>query len=148
MTLLRIAILHDPDFQPALPALPVTRAMRVLATVSIRDRYVDLLRIALPNVIVADLREWPEQTGRIIANLRAALPLASILVVGAAGAVEAAHQALRGGAYGYVTRDTSCGGLLTALDAIANGRMFVSRTTRTVIQQMLDEAEPEPGPAR
>jgi DNA-binding NarL/FixJ family response regulator len=140
MPLLRIVVIHDPDYLPALPALPVTRSMRVVATLSLRDGYVERVRESQPNVLVADLREWPEQTGRIIANLRGAAPTASILVVGAAGALEAARQALNGGAYGYVTRDTSCGGLINALEAIANGRMFVSRTGRNVLQQMLDEA--------
>ena len=117
MSLLRIAVLHDPDFEPALPTLPVTRAMRVLAMVSIRDRYVDLLRIALPNVIVADLREWPEQTGRIIANLRAASPLADPR--GRAPARwRPRNQALARLRNCYVTRDT-CGGVADGLDAIA-----------------------------
>jgi DNA-binding NarL/FixJ family response regulator len=139
--MLRIAILHDPLFRPELPSLPATPAMRVTARVSLHDRYRELIGATVPNVILADLRSCADRTGDIIPRLRAALPTVSILVVGAIDGVDAARAALRGGAAGYVTRDASRFGLMTALDSVAQGQMFVSRTGRTAIRQLLDEVD-------
>lgn len=137
---LRVAILSDPDEEERLPALPQRSEIRLVGEVSMREDYATLFRRALPNVIIADLRRRPEQTERIIAKLRQASPLASILVIGAPGALQAARQAMQGGACGYVTRDVSASAIIEALECISRGRMFVSRTGRTVLKQLLDEA--------
>lgn len=136
--MLRVAILHDPAFLPELPTLPATPAMRVIAQVSLQAAFEAQIASSLSNVIVADLRGHPDRTTILIRTLREVSPGAAILVIGAASALDAARDALHGGALGYVTRDTSRWALVNAIEAVAQGRVHVSRTGRIAMRRWVD----------
>jgi DNA-binding NarL/FixJ family response regulator len=129
----------DEEAHPCLPSLPATRAMRVVESTRLHEPWLDRLRIAEPGIVIVDLRLRPGLGEPMVARLRTALPAAALLIVGVEGAHRPALEALRGGTIGYITRDVSCGRLIMAIEALANGRMFASRPGRAAVLSMLAE---------
>ncbi len=122
-----VATLTDPDAPLSLPALPITRELRVVATISLKDDYAAKLTAAAPDVVLADLRSILESSGIVLAKVRRSVPDAAVLVIGDPDTMSSGIGAVVGCRRGYLARDISCGSLLVAIQSLVNGSVLLSQ---------------------
>ncbi len=81
-----------------------------------------------PDIVLLDI-SLPGISGIDVApGIREASPKSKIIFVSQHTSVPLAKDALRGGAYGYVVKSDAGLDLLPAIEAVHEGRTFVSRT--------------------
>jgi DNA-binding NarL/FixJ family response regulator len=105
---------------------------------------VDLARQEQPDVVLMDVR-MPEMDGLAATRIITATTAARILILTTFDLDEYVYQALRGGASGFLLKDTPPLELLHAVRVVAAGDALLSPgITRRLITEFA--ARPEPGP--
>ena len=113
----------------------------VVGTITDGLEAVDAIARLRPDVVLLDLM-MPHVSGLTVLRSAAARGLAPIAIILTMHAdPQLAVEALRAGARGFVTKETSGDELLTALDVVLSGGTYLaSALTRDVVTQMLGAA--------
>ena len=130
---MRACIVCPPECIDAVPAPPASDGLRIVGWVTTRGDYSGRAALLDPDLLIVDLRTIPHRTDEVIGALRAALPRARQLVLGAPDALDAARAALAHGVEGYVSRDGSRTGLMFAVRTLATGGTYITGTARRAI---------------
>jgi DNA-binding NarL/FixJ family response regulator len=119
---------------PGLEVVAVARDGREAVAVALRER---------PDVLVCDLR-MPELDG---AEVTAALAgTVRVLVLTTFADDDAVLPALRAGAAGYLTKDTTSEDLLAAVHAVAAGQTMLDPAVQQRLVELLRSPAPTPAP--
>ncbi|MDP3090595.1 MAG: response regulator transcription factor [Nitrospira sp.] len=78
-----------------------------------------------PDIVIVDLSMGPHSGHEAIANIRETSPKTKMLVLSMHAEVSYVRMAFAAGAMGYVTKSAADSDLLSAVRAVAQGRMFV-----------------------
>lgn len=111
---------------------------------------VDLAVAHRPDVVLCDLRMPGLDGAQVTAALAARLPTARVLILTTFADDDAVLPALRAGAAGYLTKDTTGEDLVAAVRAVAAGRTVLDPAVQQRLVELLRRPAPppaEPGPA-
>ena len=94
---------------------------------------ITLSRSLCPDVLVLDI-SMPEPDGLdTLAELKATLPNQHVLILSMHADLGIVQQALRGGALGYVLKQSVAGELIAAIRAVSNGSVYLSAGVSQVL---------------
>jgi DNA-binding NarL/FixJ family response regulator len=132
--------------QNAMPLLPPTPVVSCLADRLLgEDAYAELARLA-PAVVIMDLRTVvPGEVAPAIKRVRLIVPRSRIVALGAAGSEAAAQQAIAAGASSFLSTNVSPMAVLSAVEAVADGGMHLTRTGRRAVKLLLGGNDPAKG---
>jgi two-component system, NarL family, response regulator len=131
-SLLRVLIVDDHFMTRLGLTLPIKqqRDMTVIAEAGTGAEAVAAYREHTPDVVIMDYR-LPDMDGPSVTRLiRREFPQARVLILSATETDEQLHQALRSGASGYLSKDTTCPDLLAALRHLHSGGKAYSESQR------------------
>lgn len=117
-------ISHEPDLE-------------VVAEAANGQQVVELARVHHPDVVVMDLRMPGLPGDRVIATLVEENPKTRVIVVTIHKGDEAAYQALRAGAHGYLLKDVPTDEIVAAIRTVHGGRLAIPAAIADQLAQRL-----------
>ena len=86
----------------------------------------------LPSILISDLNFYGENTGfDFIAKIHELYPNVKILVYSMFFAAGIVHSALKSGASGYISKNASSAELLSCMEKVLNGEVFIQEELKT-----------------
>lgn len=102
---------------------------------------ITLSRSLCPDVLVLDI-SMPEPDGLdTLAELKATLPNQHVLILSMHADLGIVQQALRGGALGYVLKQSVAGELIAAIHAVSSGSVYLSAGVSQVLTSDVHDVE-------
>jgi DNA-binding NarL/FixJ family response regulator len=133
--LARIALHGILDAQPG---------FRIVAETGVGQDAIRLYREHQPDVVIMDLKLQGVSGFNATEAIHREHPAARILVLSNFHGSEDVYRAIRCGARGYLTKDTDGQQLLKAIETLASGGRFISRSLESLIAERYPSAEITP----
>ena len=92
----------------------------------------DCANLGLPSILISDLNFYGENTGfDFIAKIHELYPNVKILVYSMFFAAGIVQSALKSGASGYISKNASSAELLSCMEKVLNGEVFIQEELKT-----------------
>ncbi len=123
--------------------------MEVVGMAGERNEAIALAGSSQPNIIILDVVLGEDDGLAFLPDLRAAAPLAKVIVLTGLRSIDAHRRALRQGAVGVVLKEHAAEVLLKAIDKVHGGEVWVDRSMMgTVLQDMTKVTTVDPETAK
>lgn len=124
--------------------LATRRDWTVSAEVGSADEVLPALRAQPIDVLVLDVSLRGRSGIELLGPIRAEFPKLPVLMLSMHAAEQYAVRCLRGGASGYVQKDTTPQELIAAIERVAAGRRYVSNAVAELLADQLQAGDREP----
>lgn len=138
--MIRVVIVDDhPIVRKGLRSeLSETSDIKVIDEAGDGDEALEKARVHKPDIILLDI-SLPGRNGyEVLKQLRSEYPQIRVLILTTYPEKQYAVRCLRGGAYGYLTKDSAPEELITAIRKIAQGRKYVGVSLGEILATEID----------